>query len=344
MNIKNLKKILKTSYKIKRPVLALSSPGIGKSSVVYQVAAELGREYREEFGVIEIRAATSNPAELADIKYIVNGEVTNAIQGWLPTQEKVDAGLVPKRGFIFCDEMADGGMATQSALQQLLLDRRLGSARLAKGWATTGASNRTSDKAAAGRLSTALINRCIVVTIDPDTDVFLEWGADNDLHYAIHAFCKWRPVPWTFDPNSKADNPAFCSPRSFHILSDVLHEDPEPDYELIVGTIGDATGSEFAGFLKMMNELPDLNAIIKDPERSPVPRQTDVAIATMFALMHRANKDNIVNIATYLTRNQVELAVMAIKDLGKKDRSIATIKAVRDWMTDSNNVNLLTMA
>ena len=344
MNVKELIRAVKVSYKIKRPLLALSSPGVGKSSAVYQAASSLSKDYDSQFSVIEVRASTSNPAELSDIKAVIDGKVVDLQQDWVPTKEKVDRGECSSRGMIFLDEIADGTATVQSALQQLLLDRRLGGARLAEGWGTVAASNRAGDKAAAGRLSTALVNRCMTVTIDPDTEVFIQWGLSFGIVSDIIAFCRWRPSPWNFDPSAKNQNPAFCSPRSMHILSDLLKEDPNPHPELITGIIGDGVGSEFAGFLRIKDEdeLPDLNAILRDPQQSMVPKKMDVAIATLYAVMARINDNNMVNALKYFSMNEIELAMAAFKDLYNQRPEMAVNRVVIDWMSRPENTRMLT--
>ena len=57
MNIEKALETIKLSYKIKRPLLMLSSPGIGKSSSVYQAASQMSEEYGETFSVIEVRTS-----------------------------------------------------------------------------------------------------------------------------------------------------------------------------------------------------------------------------------------------------------------------------------------------
>lgn len=343
MNIEKLIDVIKMSYRIKRPVLALSSPGIGKSSSVYQAASQMSAEYGDTFNVIEVRASTSNAGELADIKYVDNKEVMEAAQGWVPTNSKVKQGLCSSHGIVFLDEIADSTASIQSALQQLLLDRRLGSARLADGWGTVAASNRQSDKAAAGRLSTALINRCMLVTIDPDTDSFVKWGLQYGIHQDVIAFCRWKRSPWNFDPTSKGQNPAFCSPRSMHILSDILHEVPDPDFELITGVIGDGVGSEMAGFLKLKAELPNLDEIIRDPHGVKVPARMDIAVAVLYALIGRITDKNVGNILTFLARNPIEIAIAAFMDVCTQKPELVHNKVVQEWMCDKNNVKIISM-
>jgi len=342
MNVDQLINAVTMSYKISRPVLSLSSPGIGKSSAVYKAAQAIGAELGSDLSVIELPAATANPAELSDIKFVVDGAVKDAPQEWFPTDARVSEGRFPKYGIVYMDEIADSTMTIQSALQRLLLDRKLGQLTLAKGWHTTASSNRQGDKAAAGRLSTALINRCITVNVDPDTDCFVKWALEYDIAADIIAFCRWKGSPWNFDPSSKNANPAFCSPRSMHMLSDILKFDPNPRQELISGTVGDGVGAEVAGFIALKADLPDLNAIIKDPDSVKVPTRMDVAIATLYALMSRIDDKSLVNIVKYFARNVTELATMAFKDLCTQYPQVHMNKDLQGWMSDPRNYSLLT--
>lgn len=343
MNVEELIGLIKLGYKIKRPVLALSSPGIGKSSAVYQAASQLSEKHNETFSIIEVRASTSNPGELGDIKAVINGEVVDLMQGWVPTKDKVANSLCSAKGLIFVDEIADGTPTVQSALQQLLLDRRLGSAKLADGWQTVAASNRATDKAAAGRISTALINRCIVVTVEPDTDCFVNYALKRGFHTDVIAFARWKRSPWNFDPSVKNQNPAFCSPRSMEIMSDILKADTDPHYEAITGTIGDGIGSEFAGFLKLKSELPNLDEIIRTPDTHPVPQRMDIAVAVLYALMGRLDEKTVTPILTFFARNSKEIAMAAFSDVCKQYPELVHNRVIQAWMVDPSNVKVLSM-
>lgn len=343
MNINELINLISTSYLTKRPVLALSSPGIGKSSAVYQAAASLSKQFNETFHVIELRAATANPAETADVKFIKDGAVANAPQSWFPTDQSVAEGTHPARSLIFLDEIADGPLSTQSAFQQILLDRRLGSLKLAKGWHTVAASNRAKDKAAAGRLSTALINRCLVTNVEPDTDEFVSWGMKNALHPSILAYVRWRPSCWNFDPSAKNENPAFCSPRSMHILSDFLKVLPNPSLEVVSGCVGDGVGTEFFGFLKIMEELPDLDLLCQDQTKVKAPTRIDVAIAIMYALIPRITAQTGDQILKFFSRLDREVAINGVRDALKLyPEVVAQSPAFIEWASDKTIVRLLT--
>lgn len=340
MNIVQAKTVIRAGYKTGRPVCLLSSPGIGKSFATLQCVEELAEEYDEPFGMIEIRGASSSPAELAAIKYVDAGQVLEAEQAWFPTKEKVKAGECKPRGIIFCDEFGAGMPAVQSTLQRLFLDRKLGGLTLAPGWFVCAASNRAKDKAASGNISRAFINRCISVTVNPDPDVFFDWGLENGIDHRILAFVRFQPdcVNDGLEIH-RSENQAFCSPRSLHIASDLLKQEKMFGealmQETLQGTLGDGVGSTFAGFMRIMNDLPDLDEILKDPSRYPIPEKMDVAWATIGALTNRAKPATVGAIMKYFVRLSTELSVVAIKDLAKKEKSVFTTKEFRVWSADN---------
>ena len=342
MNILQAKNTIKRGYRINRPVLLLSSPGIGKSSAIFQCCTELGKEFDTPFGMIEVRGASSSPSELAAIKYVAKGEVQEAEQAWVPTEEKVKAGECSERGIIFCDEISDSMKAVQSTLQRLFLDRKLGGLTLAKGWYVAAAGNRAKDKAASGNLSRAFINRCITVTVLPDPDVLFDWGLVNEMDHRTLAFLRFRPDCINDGLEvRRTENQAFCSPRSLEIASDILKGDmvePAPEaemMEMMTGTLGDGVGSEFTGFVRIMDELPDLDKILADPENYPIPTATDVSYATIGALTNRAKPKNVQKIMKYFVRMGTELSVVAIKDLAKMEKSVFTTKEFISWSADN---------
>lgn len=339
MNINDAKKLIKLGYKTKRGVILLSGPGLGKSSAIMQCTDELAKEYDEPFGMIEMRGSSLNPSESGDISYISRGKVAQAPQSWVPSNESVKKGDHPARGLIFLDEIADSMMAIQSILQRLFLDRKLGSVTLADGWQCVAASNRAADKAASGRLSTALINRCAVVTVEPDVDAYYDWGLENGIDYRILSYVRWMPASLSdFDPSRRSDNPAFCSPRSLEIASDSLKEmdgfDEALKLEILSGIIGDGRGSELHGFIRIIEDLPNLDDLIKNPEKYPVSEKVDVNWATIGALIEKANKKNLTNILKYFVRFDTELSVVAVKDIAKRHEAVFETEVFSTWASD----------
>lgn len=340
MNIAQVKELIIATYPMNLPVCLLSQPGSGKSSIIQQAVSFLADIYKTPFGMIEIRGASSSPSELAAIKYVHAGSVLEAEQAWVPTAERVAAGECPERGIIFCDELPSSLPSVISTLQRLFLDRKLGGLTLAPGWYVVAAGNRASDKSASNNLSLAFVNRCLLVTVDNDPDVTFNWGIDNDIDHRVLAYLRFRPTCLQdFDPSRRSANPAFCSPRSLENLSKLIKPNLLSGVvlsEAITGLVGDAVGSEFNGFLQISSELPDIDDILKNPADSPIPKAVNVLYATIGALNSRAKDDKSVGqIMKYFTRLGTEMAVVAIKDLGKINTKAYTTPEFISWASDN---------
>jgi len=349
MNIKDAKEVLRICHKSNTPVLMLSSPGLGKSSIFQQFRTELKEQYQKPVGFIELRSSTLDPLSSSDIKYVDDGSVKEAPQSWVPTQQDIDEGLFPEHGIILCDELLDGPLVAQSALQRLVLDRMVGSRKVADGWYIGAASNSQKHRAAAGRLSSALANRFLILEIEPDPDVSYEYFMSDecpDYGIPVPAYLRFRPdciQPPDF--SAQNESPQFCSPRSLEKLANLVMDLPDstPDslkLEMFSGLVGPGRGSEFLGFLTVYEQLPDLNKLMAEPATYPVPKAPDVLIATIYALIARLTNETAKSLIKFFVRiPSPDIATVALKDSLAQCPEIARTDEWKEWA--SQNVELL---
>ena len=347
MNIVTAKQALRAAYRANLPMFLSGPPGVGKSSVVNQLTGELSEEYGEPFGCILLKTTMVDSAEMGDLKWVmtVDGKpvVVNAPQAWVPTDELIKAGKFPSRGVLFVDELLDGPMMIQSALQGLVLDRILGSVRLAEGWLPIAASNRRSDNAAAGRLSTALARRFIHVTIESDVDITVAYARKNKWLEIIPAFLRFRPgLVNTFNEARKNSTEyAFANEGSWEHLSKLLLANPELPpvlkLELMSGIVGKAVASEFYAFERVYNDLPDMKTLRENPATYPISTEPSVLYATLGALSHGITAREFDRIWPFIKRLQSEFITMFVKDAYKiTDGSISKTKAWDEYVRDFN--------
>lgn len=331
MNVNQMKDAVKACYHADVPLYVSGPPGVGKSSAMYQAAEELGTD----FGVIELRGSTADPGEVADLKWIIDSKVHSIPQAWVPTAESVAKGIHKPKGFIFLDEIPDAALLIQSALQQLVLDRKLGSARLAAGWLPVAAGNRRTDKAASGRVSTALANRYVHVTVEADVDVTVQYAYRKGWDVRIPAFLRWRPaLVTTFDPSNT--EMAFASPRTYEMLSKLVgipHIDSGVRSELILGTIGQGAGTEYISFERTYNQLPDMKALRADPEHYPVPEDMSVVYAVVSNLLSEVTAKAYEIGWKFVKRLDPEMRIMYTKDVRNTVTGYDKTKAWTDFVT-----------
>lgn len=106
-------------------VFIWGSPGIGKSSIVRQIAQRRGMP------LVDIRASLLDPTDLRGIPMIQDGTAVWCPPSFLP--KKSD-----KPGILFLDEVNAAPPLVQAALYQLILDRRIGEYELPEGWRIVG--------------------------------------------------------------------------------------------------------------------------------------------------------------------------------------------------------------
>ena len=188
-------------------VLLLSAPGVGKSDMVTQVAAEAGLECRSLLGT------QIAPEDVSGIPRIVGERSVFCPPRVLLPED-------PAPFCLFLDELPASAPDVQKAFYSLLLERRLGEHRLPAGTWVVAAGNRAEDRALVRQLSSALVNRVIILQVRVDQGEWLAWAGSNGVRPEILTFIRMmpdalmRPVP---------DQPVpFSTPRTWTSLSRAL--------------------------------------------------------------------------------------------------------------------------
>ena len=130
-------------------------PGIGKSAIVKQVAAELGMNF------IDIRAVLLDPVDFRGVPSVEGGRTKFNPPDFLP---KPGCG----KTVLFFDEVDKAPSLTQCGLLQITLDRRLGEYKLPDEVTIVSAMNRQGDRAGSQKLNTALANRFVHLNLMAD--------------------------------------------------------------------------------------------------------------------------------------------------------------------------------
>ena len=144
-------------------VLLLSPPGVGKSDLVQQVAAENGLECKSLLGT------QIAPEDVSGIPRIIGERSV-----FCPPRV-----LLPEKDEKFClflDELPACTPDIQKAFYSLLLERRVGEYKLPEGTWVVAAGNRAEDNALVKSMSAALVNRVTILRIKVDYQLWLNWA------------------------------------------------------------------------------------------------------------------------------------------------------------------------
>ncbi len=296
------------------PVMLWGPPGVGKSQMIAQIAD------RHNAPLIDIRLSQMEPSDLRGIPF-KNGEtVVWAIPAMLPNKERHG-----EEGILFLDEITSAPPSVSAAAYQLILDRKLGEYEVPDGWAIIAAGNRQGDRGVTYSMPAPLANRFSHYEVDVNLDDWVAWAYANQIDERIIAFLRFRQdLLFDFDPSQ---NPvAFPSPRSWEYAHRALQKFDE-NHDLLTGAlqacVGNAAGIELRAFIDSLDQMPDLDAIVKG-EDIPAPKEIDLQYAVASALVGRAirAKDtsdsasvhgNILNYASKFP--QREMGVMMVSDM-----------------------------
>ena len=225
---------------LKISTMIWGAPGIGKSSIVEQLANV------HQLEVVDIRLSQLAPTDLRGLPVAEAG-----VSKWFPPEFLPQQG----RGILFLDEINMAPPTMQGMAQQLILDRRVGSYVVPDGWFVWAAGNRKEDRAGVFEMPTPLANRFLHLQVEPDFESFKTYALGQGIHEQIIAFLCFRP---SLLHKIDSQQPAWCSPRSWMMASTLHYHGLD-----LAPAIGAAASAEFQAFTTMYHMLPDFTPILE---------------------------------------------------------------------------------
>ena len=306
----------------RRSVFIWGPPGIGKSSIVYQVGSLL------DYDVYELRLGIHDPVDLRGIPVPVlrmkDGREIYLTQAETVNADDVVAGVtkwfIPsffsfsdKPTILFLDEMNMADRAVQKVAQQLVLNHRLGDYVLPENVIIVAAGNREEDAAFVQRMASPTNNRFFHFEVGPEAESWVDWAAVNDIHPMVVAFIKFNPdMLFKFDP--KVNNRSFPTPRTWEFVSDALKCGIQYGlFHVIQAAVGKAAAIAFKGFMDLFIEIPDLDSIYTNPLTAILPANPSVRFSICVLLARKAEWKNLKSIKTYVERMGSEYCAYTVK-------------------------------
>jgi hypothetical protein len=180
-----------------------------------------------------------------------------------------------------------------------------------------------------------LLNRFVHLDLEVSEDDWQSWAVLNDIRPEVRAFLRYRPaLLFQFDPSAGARS--FPTPRSWEFVSQVLPLTP-PDllHQVVSGCVGEGPAVEFTAFVRLFQQLPDLDAVLANPLTAQVPIEPAVLYALCGALAERCRKADspILNsFVSYVARMPDEFGVLAMRDGVAINHKLLSVPPAGAWL------------
>ena len=297
-----LNKLVETRW----PAFIWGPPGVGKSSIVQQVAKSAGLQ------VFDLRASLLDPTDLRGIPSIQDGKSVWCPPSFLPSEPD-------SSGILFLDEINAAPPLVQASLYQLVLDRRVGEYILPSGWRIIAAGNRAEDRAVVFRLSSALANRFIHIDFETNFDDWREWAGNASIHPTVVGFLSTRRE-LLLAPS--ATETAFPSPRSWEMVSDVIRSfgDINRCKDVLRGIVGEGASVELLAYAKRSFNEEAFLAVLRDPANGPLPSELGDLYAMVAWFISQSNNTEVrASASMLLNRMAPEFSVLLARDMIKAE-------------------------
>jgi len=314
---------MRSLIEAKIPTFLWGAPGIGKSSIVKQIARDEGIE------CIDLRLSLMDPTDLKGIPFYER-DTHQAL--WAPPS------FLPRegRGILFLDELNSAAPAVQASAYQLILDRKVGEYTLPEGWAIVAAGNREGDRGVVYRLPSPLANRFVHIEMEVSAEDWRDWAVKSRIDPRLIAYIGFKnSALFGFDPLKNLRS--FATPRSWEAVHKILRS-PLPNkllLEAISGAVGEDAAVDFLGFCKIMDHLPDVDAILRG-EKCEAPSELSTLYALSNVLVSRLlqtpNEEALSHVLRYSLKLKNEFAVLIVQDLQRQGVAMEHLDAFGEWV------------
>ena len=231
------------------PMLVFGAPGVGKSQQIHQAADEGDT-------IIDLRLNSLESIDLRGLPVIKRDADKNPVK-----VEWVRPEFIPweGKGILFLDELNTAQPSVQNPALQLVLDRKIGSHHLGKGWYICAAANRAEDRAHTYPLSSALLDRFAIYDYTPDHVTWTKWAMQNDVHPDVIGYISFSPSA-LLAPRKDEYSPS-SNPRSWCYVSERLKKGQD-SISQVRACVG-AQASEFCAYLKVCASLPNIAHLVE---------------------------------------------------------------------------------
>jgi len=311
-------------------------PGIGKSTVPMDVAKALG------MGFAHLIPSHHDPIDIAGYPVVtLDGERVNRV----PFSEIVRASASPM--LFLVDELWNGSLPMQAALQELVLDRRAGDLCLHEQTAMVAATNPIEQSTGGMDRALALRGRVSMLGVEPTADEILAWFDGTPITFPVAEMAPFDQTAHDeavvamkatfakcarFDTRLMQTNPTvealdngaqYGAPRNWdrgiklYVAATMAGAPSDVAWKLMAGCVGDSCQVAFKAIMDLHTQLPAPEAVVANPATVSVPTDRRGQIGALILLPRVADMD-LWAAWTYSARLMPEIGLAVARQLQSK--------------------------
>ena len=318
-------------------VMLHSSPGMGKSSIAKQIAAE------NQLKLIDVRLSQCDSTDLNGL-ITFNEEKTKC--GYAPMatfpleNDPIPAGY--KGWLILLDELNSAPLSVQASAYRLLLDREIGQHKIHSKVAMMAAGNLATDKAIVHKLGTAMQSRMVHLHLTTPHEDWIKWATLANVDSRVISYINFRPDHLhSFDPNH--NDFTFACHRTWEFVSRIVKNWTDigsSKLPVIAGAIGEGIAREFVGFCAIYRELPTFPQILANPIGTVISAEPSIRFALTGMVSQKIDATNLEKVMKFMDRLPIEFQIIGFRTAVRKTPSLLNHPEMAVWLSRNSQALL----